>query len=971
MMVTFVSQCEKNALKKTRRVLDAFANRIGDNAWQTLITEEGLQTVKRMLSQTASRHTAVSCHWIRSRSRIQLLWVVGSKNKFNNEGYVPVNSTEVIEIKADENPAMVETPIANTQKQPLEQHLFAVGWLADHLISQVIQHDNLRQAAFIAGCLHDLGKLDPQFQTWIKKEIGLTLATEIPEDGVHIEKGKFSWDKHARHNEISWLLWLLLSEEKSIELPNDYVNDYIEHAIFWHHTQPVRKEALDDFEQIQKKLSTAIKGEFKPFYQSVINTLVNVNKLATIYDPSMALFSKSLKLTEKEFNRLNRLPIPKYKRYSANESLNEYKKEIRDNANVNLIRSALITADRLISSLSATELNQAIYENRLHLLVEPLWQKQSDLIMNIQQCLTQFNNTYGIDDERNQAQSKAACELADIKDIAVLHGPAGVGKTKIALEWAALTGAKQIIWVCPRVQVCQGLYADLRNEYLPNVSIEICTGEFKFISQKGIETETPEGASFSGHVVLTTIDQVLNATLTHSKATALIDLLTSHVVFDEFHEYIQQPAFNLLFAELVECKNLQEVSNTLLVSATPNYVYIEGLLDIRDRDVVIIRSFNQSRYNIVFKTFNDETPSSEHPLYCQQPPNSIVITNTAYVSQLSYIMNQHHENAVLFHSRFKASDKKWLFESIYSSFKHHGANQYDILRSGPIVQASLNITCHNMVSEFTSAENWLQRLGRLDRFGEHQESNTYITALPENVALGKGESSCTRFLSSQHSLQNAKGWYQYLKDNLSSNNDVTLSELYRLYCQFYQSGYRDKLEQELVNGLKNSIKVITSKVHKPLSTGAPNKSGKKFIKRRSLRGDSRFVQMACLKIESDGSYRHLNQYACDNEDVFTTSFDEITGRDEDSEKNLLLFMHQKHHKILSAKTATVHKQAYKTWLLKDMALDSEQPIYLSYTLDDLSLTHDSEHPHAIYYAIGKNQPIGAISISRLNNTIKP
>lgn len=47
MMVTFVSQCEKNALKKTRRVLDAFANRIGDNTWQTLITEDGLLTVKK------------------------------------------------------------------------------------------------------------------------------------------------------------------------------------------------------------------------------------------------------------------------------------------------------------------------------------------------------------------------------------------------------------------------------------------------------------------------------------------------------------------------------------------------------------------------------------------------------------------------------------------------------------------------------------------------------------------------------------------------------------------------------------------------------------------------------------------------------------------------------------------------------------------------------------------------------------
>ncbi len=32
MMVTFISQCQKNALKKTRRVLDAFADRIGDNS---------------------------------------------------------------------------------------------------------------------------------------------------------------------------------------------------------------------------------------------------------------------------------------------------------------------------------------------------------------------------------------------------------------------------------------------------------------------------------------------------------------------------------------------------------------------------------------------------------------------------------------------------------------------------------------------------------------------------------------------------------------------------------------------------------------------------------------------------------------------------------------------------------------------------------------------------------------------------
>ncbi len=94
MMVTFVSQCQKKALARTRRVLDAFANRIGDNTWQTVITEEGLQAVKKLLRKTATKSTAVSCHWIRSRSRSELVWIVGNRRYFNSEGIVPVNRTQ-------------------------------------------------------------------------------------------------------------------------------------------------------------------------------------------------------------------------------------------------------------------------------------------------------------------------------------------------------------------------------------------------------------------------------------------------------------------------------------------------------------------------------------------------------------------------------------------------------------------------------------------------------------------------------------------------------------------------------------------------------------------------------------------------------------------------------------------------------------------------------------------------------------
>jgi len=139
MMVTFVSQCEKKALNRTRRVLDAFADRIGDNTWQTVITQEGLLAVKKLLRKTASKNTAVSCHWIRSRSRTDLVWVVGNKQKFNGEGLVPVNSTTVNRTFRDDE--------ADWYYLPLIQSL-----------------------ASLAALLHDWGKASARFQEKLDKE---------------------------------------------------------------------------------------------------------------------------------------------------------------------------------------------------------------------------------------------------------------------------------------------------------------------------------------------------------------------------------------------------------------------------------------------------------------------------------------------------------------------------------------------------------------------------------------------------------------------------------------------------------------------------------------------------------------------------------------------------------------------------------------------------------------------------------
>jgi CRISPR-associated endonuclease/helicase Cas3 len=137
MMVTFVSQCQKKTLNRTRRVLDAFANRIGDNTWQTIITEDGLIAVKTLLRKTATRNTAVSCHWIRSRSRSELVWIVGNRKRFNAEGIVPVNTTR--------------------------KNLMNSQWENDWQYLPVI-----KALVAIAALLHDWGKATALFQSKLK-----------------------------------------------------------------------------------------------------------------------------------------------------------------------------------------------------------------------------------------------------------------------------------------------------------------------------------------------------------------------------------------------------------------------------------------------------------------------------------------------------------------------------------------------------------------------------------------------------------------------------------------------------------------------------------------------------------------------------------------------------------------------------------------------------------------------------------
>ncbi|MEZ8147732.1 type I-F CRISPR-associated helicase Cas3f [Enterovibrio norvegicus] len=150
MNILLISECSKQALPETRRVLDQFAERKGQRTWQTPITYEGLKTLRILLKKTARRNTAVACYRTYGKNHTELMWIVGSRKRFNEDGTVPTNTTcRNILRSGDEN----------------DRH-------STHATAVM---------AGVAGLFHDLGKANILFQN---KLLGI---------GKHYEPYRHEW----------------------------------------------------------------------------------------------------------------------------------------------------------------------------------------------------------------------------------------------------------------------------------------------------------------------------------------------------------------------------------------------------------------------------------------------------------------------------------------------------------------------------------------------------------------------------------------------------------------------------------------------------------------------------------------------------------------------------------------------------------------------------------------------------------
>lgn len=893
------------------------------------------------------------------------------------------------------------------KSQLLIEHSIAVAMISSKIVDRLdfepsalgkkipfTDKKNIKKLAFLGGLFHDMGKADPAFQDYISSEKKETDSV----NGVHIDNKKFSFEDHPRHNEISWFVIDSIFTNRDLKL-NAINFRILKNIILWHHAAPLRKVEFDS-----STVSSALRGnaDFVGNIKCFLNSLCErVNEISSALE-----FSLDLELVIDELENLfssSQRPFPDYKEhYSSNNvnlNIDDIRMDIINEATTSLLRSVIITADRYVSSAKGDICIDKIVDNIF----------SENIYSQMKSSIEKMEKTFFPDSERSLLQGDAARKLADIKKVSILNGPAGAGKTKISLQWCANTNADKVYYIAPRTIICEELYVEIKDKYLPHgVSVELVTSDKKLRWDGKKEHEIVNEDFFSSDINITTLDQVAKSITTHKNISILFDLIMSNVIFDEYHEYYKLSGLDLLFAEIIELKSAFVESKTLLMSATPNFFMLKNFLEVYDprssiSRMVDFKTTNNKEFSInvveydectglfdnnamfvangddgKYKLNNDIIKNEKivsNPFLSPISSNekTIVITNTATMAQMSFLMNSDREQSMLAHSKFKKEDKLNSLAKIKESFGQISSEGYSVLRAGPIVQASLNITSEKLITEMSNAENTLQRLGRLNRFADDFVGK-FVVAVPENVFSDEIKGSAVlNNLSLRGERRTSLLWIKYLREKLLNGNNSAkfkLSEIYGVYRDFYfEEDVSVAMMDELIASLKKSYQNIKYNILNPVEIVGKKTKGKSSpLSKHSLRGKGIYATMAVYDVSCGGmtlTDSYITNVNLPRDVILTYSENYALVRECVKNHELLYADKDRSLQKLLAKAKKEKSDKYYRIVL-DQSRDEEFNIYASFSKKDMVKFNSQENDDkSIVYIVSNGQSVGYLKLKKL------
>lgn len=609
--------------------------------------------------------------------------------------------------------------LAKSDGTLLKEHSEMVSKVAVMIYEVTVKNidDTLRETIRIGGLLHDIGKCAEHFQKLLKKQ-----DTE--------ETVKDCGSYKIRHNELGWMF---LKNNFNHKQKNDILD-----VVYWHHGVSPDNFKTDGF----------YKGD------TVITDVDVINMSEFLSD-----------VLGDGFFTGNDLPKP-FKRPDYFILLDDFNDAINENRI--LIRSCVISADRIVSSGICKNLN----DDELRDFI-----KNYNTVTNSIDINTHIFNS--ISNERFQQQIDITIQIInDTNNTHIIKAPGGFGKTITGLLWS-LQRNKRLIWVCPRNDIAKSVYKNILNELSGFQNGESIRVELYLSGE--IKEQTHDNDGYESDIIITNIDNFLNPTVDNRYSDRLFTVIESDVIFDEYHELVSDDALFPLFVLMMRIRHQQTNSSTLLLSATP--IVIERLWDNSDNVTCVLpnreshfKSQHNKKYKIeVIDSFEKESLEN----------SSALIMNSITNAQR---MKKRFNIPTLYHSNFVNKDRDRILSTIFENYDKNSErfdNKLGVI-STHVLQSSLDISFLNLHESVLSPESTVQRFCRCNRFGDYEGQPTF-TIFKNIDLLEKGERKMRDILY-RGDLTDL--WFNHMKKY--NGSELTMDEMFQIYNK-----YTEKMRPEL------------------------------------------------------------------------------------------------------------------------------------------------------------------------------
>lgn len=656
-----------------------------------------------------------------------------------------------------EYPAHIRKVDGKKYIQTVEEHCHGVAEIAAELLRDI----GLEKTAYLAGMVHDLGKLSENFKNYIEKAA----------DGEKVQRGS------VNHTFAGVRFLLEKHSDEQLSGFSDIVLEILAYAVGAHHglfdcvddnnnngfTKRIQKEGIDYLNAAQEFLKICCSK------QDIEDLLKQSEK------ECLPVFNEIEKLADNADAKIQNTQITFYIGFLAR-----------------LILSAIIEADRSDTSQFMNGYSEKTVKN-----ISEIW---INCIKNVEQKLSTMPLDKPIN--KTRAQISALCAEAGNLESGIyrLNLPTGAGKTltslRYALHHALAHNKKRIIFTMPLLSIIEQ-NAGIIHDYIGNEELIlehhsniVETDENDELDKRELLVE-----SWDVPIIITTMVQMLNTLFAGKTANIrrMQALCNSIIVIDEVQTVPDKmlSLFNLALNFLAKICN----ATIILCSATqPCFEKTMYPLDKSVKDLITLTKEQETVFKRVRLEYKGEMDCEELADFAA----GILEENNS----LLLVCNTKNEAAVMFNllcSKIKdvkafhisagmcTAHRKETIKEMQEALENK--QQKVLCVSTQVIEAGVDVSFARVIRLLAGMDNIVQATGRENRNREFDGlAPGYIVRLKGEVLKGLSEIEAAKNAAANLLVKYKNSPKIYDNDLMSAK---AVNEYYKSLYKNVKSGYHD------------------------------------------------------------------------------------------------------------------------------------------------------------------------------------